>query len=71
MDAFEAAKIKGHGASLLVKDKTAIALAFIHDDTRDGSAELIAAMKERNINVEILSETINRPFQNLLARSGC
>ena len=29
--------------------------AFIHDDTRDGSAELIAAMKERNINVEILS----------------
>ena len=39
-----------------MKDKTAIALAtFIHDDTRDGSAELIAAMKERNINVEILS----------------
>ena len=56
VDAFEAAKVKGHGASLLVKDKTAIALAtFIHDDTRDGSAELIAAMKERNINVEILS----------------
>ena len=33
VDAFEAAKVKGHGASLLVKDKTAIALAtFIHDD---------------------------------------
>ncbi|MGB0312472.1 MAG: hypothetical protein ACPGDD_01115, partial [Poseidonia sp.] len=47
---------EGHGASLLVKDKVGIALAtFVHDDTRDGSVELIKAMRERNINVEILS----------------
>ena len=56
LEAFEAAKAEGHGASLLVKDKTGIALAtFVHDDTRDGSMELISAMRERNINVEILS----------------
>ncbi|MGA0352542.1 MAG: heavy metal translocating P-type ATPase [Poseidonia sp.] len=56
LEAFEAAKAVGHGASLLVKDKTGIALAtFVHDDTRDGSMELISAMRERNINVEILS----------------
>lgn len=55
-EAFEAAKAKGHGASLLVKDKVGIALVtFVHDDTRDGSVDLIAAMRERNINVEILS----------------
>ena len=30
-------------------------VTFVHDDTRDGSVELIAAMRERNINVEILS----------------
>ena len=56
LEAFEAAKAEGHGASLLVKDKVGIALAtFVHDDTRDGSVELISAMRERNINVEILS----------------
>ena len=56
LKAFEAAKAEGHGASLLVKDKVGIALAtFVHDDTRDGSMELITAMRERNINVEILS----------------
>ena len=56
LEAFEAAKAEGHGASLLVKDKVGIALAtFVHDDTRDGSVELITAMRERNINVEILS----------------
>ena len=56
LDAYEAAKANGHGASLLVKDGVGIALAtFVHDDTRDGSDELIAAMKKRNINIEILS----------------
>ena len=56
LEAFEAAKAEGHGASLLVKDGAGIALAtFVHDDTRDGSVELITAMRERNINVEILS----------------
>ena len=56
LEAFEAAKAEGHGASLLVKDGAGIALAtFVHDDTRAGSVELITAMRERNINVEILS----------------
>ena len=54
--AFDAAKERGHGASLLVKDTAAIALVtFIHDDTRDGSAALIASLNERSVNVEILS----------------
>ncbi len=56
LQAFETAKSEGHGASLLVKDRVGIAVVtFVHDDTRDGSVELIAAMRERNINVEILS----------------
>ncbi len=54
--AFDEAKEKGHGASLLVKDTAAIALVtFIHDDTRDGSAALIASLAQRSVNVEILS----------------
>ncbi len=56
MEAFEAAEQQGHGASLLVKDTTAIALVtFKHDDVRDGSDILIREMDKRNINVEILS----------------
>ena len=56
MDAFEAAKENGHGASLLVKDNVGIAIVtFIHDDTRDGSGALIASLSERSVNVEILS----------------
>ena len=56
LSAFEEAKAKGHGASLLVKDTAAIALVtFIHDDTRDGSAALIASLAQRSVNVEILS----------------
>ena len=54
--AFDDAKEKGHGASLLVKETAAIALVtFIHDDTRDGSAALIASLAQRSVNVEILS----------------
>ena len=53
---FTEAQSKGHGASLLIKDGEAIALAtFIHDDTRRGSDRLIASMNTRNIRVEILS----------------
>ena len=56
MEAFDAAKQHGHGASLLVKDGIGIALVtFIHDDTRDGSGALIASLSERSVNVEILS----------------
>ena len=56
LEAFEEAKQQGHGASLLVKDDEGIALAtFVHDDTRDGTDALIATLRERNINIEILS----------------
>ena len=56
LEAFEEAKQLGHGASLLVKDDEGIALAtFVHDDTRDGTDALIATLRERNINIEILS----------------
>ncbi|MGB1588201.1 MAG: heavy metal translocating P-type ATPase [Poseidonia sp.] len=56
MEAFDAAKQHGHGASLLVKDGIGIALVtFIHDDTRDGSGALITSLSERSVNVEILS----------------
>lgn len=55
-DAFNDAKREGHGASLLVKGDQAIALVtFVHDDTRDGSGELIASLHQRGITVEILS----------------
>ena len=54
--AFSEAQIQGHGASLLVKGKDGIALmTFVHDDTRDGSADLIASLHNLGINVEILS----------------
>ena len=56
VEAFGRAKEAGHGASLLVKDGKGTALAtFIHDDTRDGTDALIAPLRERNINIEILS----------------
>ena len=56
VEAFGRAKEAGHGASLLVKDGKGTALAtFIHDDTRDGTDALIASLRERNINIEILS----------------
>jgi Cd2+/Zn2+-exporting ATPase len=54
--AFKTAQSKGYGASLLTKDGVAIALTtFIHDDTRQGSDQLIASLNSRNIRVEILS----------------
>ena len=55
-EAFSVAETKGHGASLLVRDGEGIALfTFIHDDTHSGSKELIAGLRKRSINVEILS----------------
>ena len=54
--AYTAAEAKGHGASLLVRGGVGIALVtFIHDDTHAGSKELISSLRERSINVEILS----------------
>ena len=56
LEAYGQAESKGHGASILTRDGEAIALfTFIHDDTHAGSKELIAGLKERSINVEILS----------------
>ena len=55
-EAFEQAKQAGHGASLLVKEGKGVALAtFIHDDTRDGTDTLIAELRKRNLNIEIIS----------------
>lgn len=46
----------GHGASILCKEETPVALfTFIHDDTRQGSEKLIPELYRRRINVEILS----------------
>ncbi|RJU80284.1 MAG: heavy metal translocating P-type ATPase [Candidatus Poseidoniales archaeon] len=54
--AYSVTEAKGHGASLLVRGGEAIALVtFIHDDTHDGSKELISSLTARSINVEILS----------------
>ena len=56
LKAFKQAESIGHGASLLTRDGEGIALfTFIHDDTHSGSKELIAGLKARSINVEILS----------------
>ncbi len=54
--ALEQAKLDGYGASILTKDSQAIALfTFIHDDTREGSKELIHGLIDRGISVEIIS----------------
>ena len=54
--AIKKAKEQGHGASILAKESEAIALfSFIHDDTRDGSKELIQKLLDRGIGVEIIS----------------
>ena len=54
--AYSETEAKGHGASLLVRGGEGIALVtFIHDDTHDGSKELISSLTARSINVEILS----------------
>ena len=55
-EAIKQAKNDGLGASVLTKESTAIALfTFVHDDTREGSGELIHSFLQRGINVEIIS----------------
>ena len=55
-EAIEQAKKDGLGASILTRESTAIALfTFVHDDTREGSKELIHSLLARGINVEIIS----------------
>tara|TARA_B100000614_G_scaffold110200_1_gene98899 strand:- start:11781 stop:14513 length:2733 start_codon:yes stop_codon:yes gene_type:complete len=49
-------KSDGYGVSVLAKDSKAIALfTFVHDDTREGSKELIQSFLSRGISVEIIS----------------
>ena len=56
VDALNRANSEGHGASLLLKDDKPVALfTFIHDDIRDGAEELIIALHENQIEVEMLS----------------
>lgn len=60
---------QGHGASLLMKDDKAVALfTFIHDDLREGTAELVQALYAQGVNVEILSGD-NQDAVNALAKS--
>jgi len=55
-EAIKQAKNDGLGASVLTKESTAIALfTFVHDDTLEGSGELIHSFLQRGINVEIIS----------------
>ena len=55
-EAVKQAQSDGYGASMLTKDSQAIALfTFIHDDTREGSKELIHGFISRGISVEIIS----------------
>ena len=69
LHALEDAKSKGHGVSLLVKDDKAVALfTFIHDDLRDGASELISALKEKDIKIEMLSGD-NQDSVSALAKS--
>jgi len=68
LTALKEAKRNGHGASLLTKDDKPVALfTFIHDDIRDGTAELIKSLYDQGINVEILSGD-NQDAVNNLAR---
>ena len=55
-EAVTQAQSAGYGASILTKDSEAIALfTFIHDDTREGSKELIQGFISRGVSVEIIS----------------
>ena len=65
----EVALESGHGASLLLKDKKSVALfTFMHDDLREGTAELVQALYAQGVNVEILSGD-NQDSVDALAKS--
>jgi len=55
-EALADARAMGAGASLLAEGDDAIALfQFVHDDARPGAAELVTALRERGVEVELLS----------------
>ena len=52
----EKMRAKGYGISILAVEKKAVAaFSFSHDQVRDGVEELIQDLKERNIEIQILS----------------
>jgi Cd2+/Zn2+-exporting ATPase len=52
----DSSRKKGHGVSILsLSGKSVAAFSFIHDDARDGVKEMIQALQEQGIIVEILS----------------
>jgi len=68
LKALEEALKQGHGASLLQKDGKQVALfTFVHDDLREGTDELVAALYKLGVNVEILSGD-NQEAVNALAK---
>ena len=61
----------GHGASVLAVDGRAIAaFGFSHDDARDGVDEMIAALRENDVRVEILSGDEQASVEAFGARLG-
>lgn len=61
----------GHGASILAVDGRAIAaFGFAHDDARDGVDELIAALRDNEVRVEILSGDEQASVEAFGARLG-
>ena len=68
LKALDEALKQGHGASLLLKDGKQVALfTFVHDDLREGTDELVAALYKLGVNVEILSGD-NQEAVNALAK---
>ena len=52
----DSSRKKGHGVSVLSLDgKSVAAFTFIHDDARDGVAEMVQSLQKEGIIVEILS----------------
>ena len=61
----------GHGASVLAVDGRAIAaFGFAHDDARDGVDEMIAALRDNEVRVEILSGDEQASVEAFGARLG-
>jgi len=61
----------GHGASVLAVDGRAIAVfGFAHDDAREGVDEMIAALRENDVRVEILSGDEQASVEAFGARLG-
>ena len=70
-DALAVADTAGNGASLLAVGGQAIALfTFIHDDLRDGSAEMVHDLRNLGIAVELLSGDSQSAVEDLGRQIG-